>query len=516
MGMKKIKLLSSLLLICFFSTTSYAQNTTDVPMARNESHAGNGSKAAENIITVDFTNADIQSVLEVMAVKGDVNIVSAPDVEGVVNIQLRDVSWRSAFETILSTYGLIFEKDGNIYQVFSPASLEERQLEDVGTKVVTLEYATLEQVRSALSKTLSSTGQVESIEGTNQIVISDTSTNLRRARSLLEQIDVKMPQVLIDTRIVETELREGESMGLDWNLIARAAGGRRPTTFPFMRDAGNNWLDSRIKKAGLIPTGQTQILNTSTSTSTGAQSQSQDVDFPFEFGFPFVERDDFTFGTLDFSQMSVVFSMLESRKNTKVISNPRIVTLNHQSAVVQVGGETGIPTFERNETTGVFVVTGFEMRRFGIVLEVTPHISKKNEITVEIKPEITTPPIYQEITPGLAAPQFQTITAETSVMVHSGDTIVIGGLISDIEDDERSKVPYLHKIPILGWAFKAFSRDPNTNNKSETIFFVTVTLLDDVYNKKEMAAWKKRQEDYEAFRKESEDEFLEEEEEQKD
>jgi len=177
-----------------------------------------------------------------------------------------------------------------------------------------------------------------------------------------------------------------------------------------------------------------------------------------------------------------------------------------------VGGETGIPIFERNETTGIFVVSGFEMRRFGIVLEVTPHITKDNEITVEIKPEITGAVTYKQITPGLAAPEFTTITAETSVMIHSGDTIVIGGLISDIEDDNRSKVPFLHKIPVVGWAFKSLKKDPNANIKAETIFFVTVTLLDDVYNQEELDKWNQRQKEYEKFRKESEEEFLEEEE----
>ncbi len=169
----------------------------------------------------------------------------------------------------------------------------------------------------------------------------------------------------------------------------------------------------------------------------------------------------------------------------------------------------GIPLFERNETTGSFEVSDYENKRYGIVLNVTPHISKDNEITVNITPEITN---FLGFIPiggtNLASPQFETIQADTNVLVHSGDTVVIGGLISDNEDDDYNKVPYLHKIPLFGWLFKHMGKDPQANKKAETIFFVTVTLVDDVYNKTALEDYKKREAEYKSFKKESDGEFL--------
>jgi len=338
--MRKTHLIIPLIIFFFLATPILAESTQElaapapqatVPTVTPEKVKTKGR--VNGLITMDFTNADIHTVLKVLAMKGNVNIVASPDVVGVVTISLKDVKWKNAFETILSTYGYVYERDGNIYQVFSTAKLQEKQLEGLRSEVVTLEYATLDQVKAALEKVLSPVGQIESIQGTNQVVISDTPSKLKRAINLIESIDIKQPQVLVDARIIRTALTEGESLGLDWSIIAKASGARRPWNFPFTRDS-NSFLDSHLKKARLFPSGQTETLNTTTDTATGATATSEEVDFPVQFGFPYTLAEDFTMGTLDFSQMSVVFNMLKSRKNTKIISNPRILTLNHQSAVV--------------------------------------------------------------------------------------------------------------------------------------------------------------------------------------
>jgi type II secretory pathway component GspD/PulD (secretin) len=185
------------------------------------------------------------------------------------------------------------------------------------------------------------------------------------------------------------------------------------------------------------------------------------------------------------------------------------VVLNHQKARVQVGGEVGIPKFERNETTGSLEVSGFDPRNFGIVLNVVPHVTSNKEIRVDVQPEVTS---FLGFIPiggtNLASPQFETIVAKTDVMVNSGDTLVIGGLIGNDEDDSRSKVPYINRVPLLGWLFKSVRREPQQNRKTETIFFVTVTLVDKVFNQDAVKKWRKTQQDYDNFRKNSEEEFF--------
>ena len=455
---------------------------------------------AKDMISVDFNEADIQSVLKILALKGNVNIVASPDVKGTVTLQLKDVPWSSAFETIINTYGFSYEKKGNIYEVLTPASFKTRQ--DAGAvlkrEVFRLNYASLDQVTPALKKTLSKMASVESIAGTNQIVITDQASNMEAVRNLISRIDTRMPQVHIETKIIRTTLSNTEQMGIDWNPQVQLRGAARPMTFPF-KTKTNDFLQSETA------IGNTSSSTTIATTAGGGQNSATTTDFPFAKGFPYVSKDAFKFGTVDFNQFTLMFNMLSNRKSTKIISNPRIVVLNNQSAKIQVGDEIGIPKLERNETTGAFEISGFQPRNTGIVLNVTPHISEKSEVLLYVKPEVTKFVGFEKITDtNLTSPHFETVVAETTVLIHSGDTLVIGGLISDEDTDDKSRVPYLSNIPVAGWLFK---RTAPVKQRTETIFFITVVLADDAYNQKALDEWRKSQKAFQDDRKAAEDEF---------
>ena len=135
----------------------------------------------------------------------------------------------------------------------------------------------------------------------------------------------------------------------------------------------------------------------------------------------------------------------------------------------------------------------------------TPHISKDRDVQLKVRPEVTKFLGFQAITDSnLTSPQFETVVAETTVMVHSGDTLVIGGLISDEDAEAQNKVPYLSEIPLAGWMFKSHSP---SKVRTETIFFITVTLVDDVYNKKALEEWHKSQKNFAEYRKQGEKEL---------
>jgi type IV pilus assembly protein PilQ len=174
-------------------------------------------------------------------------------------------------------------------------------------------------------------------------------------------------------------------------------------------------------------------------------------------------------------------NLLETRVNTKVVSNPRIVVLNNQKASIQVGSDYPIPNFERNETTGSMEVSGYNYRQLGIVLNVTPHINSAEEILVDLKPEISSAGPLITFIPGaggLSAPSFNITKAMTQVLIRSGQTIAIGGLMSDSVGSTEDKVPYLGNIPLLGKLFRSKRQDAADNSKTETLFFVTVTTVD--------------------------------------
>jgi len=459
----------------------------------------------DELISVEFNEADIQSAFKILALKGNVNIVASPEVVGKVTMQLQDVPWMNAFETIVKTYGFSYEKKGNIYEILTPEALKARRAEAeiMAREVFSLDYAQIDQVTAALKKVLSDKAEVEPIVGTNQIVITDELGNMESIRALMKEIDTKLLQVHIETKIVRTTLNKGEKMGLDWNPSVGVQGSKRPTTFPFSPKSTGRFLSNK----SILPIGQTAAESTVSTTSGGGQNTETAQDFPTGVaqGFPFAQPEDFKFGTVDFNQFTVMFNMLSNRSSTKIISNPRIVVMNHQAAQIQVGNEIGIPKLERNETSGAFEVSGFESRNTGIVLNVTPHISKKKDVLMKVRPEVTKFLGFEPINDtNLTSPQFETVVAETTVIVHSGDTLVIGGLISDEDSESQNRVPYLSDIPVAGWMFK--SRNPS-KVRTETIFFITVTLVDDVYSKKAQDDWNQSQKAFDDYRKQADKEM---------
>lgn len=497
--MKKISFLLSLLMCFYFPVPIQAD---PVPAIQPTA-----APATEDLITLNFNQADIQSVFRILAMKGNVNIVAGPEITGEVTMQLQDVPWENAFKTIVRTYGYTYEKDGNIYYVLTPEAYLQSRTEGITTSVVTLQYANINQVAAALRSVVTGI-TIDMVEGSNQVLVTGTPTNLEAAEKVIQKIDTRQPQVHIDAKIVRTALAKGETLGINWNISASLRGSSIPTTFPFAEDPSSNRPGKFLQRFDYLPQGQTNQQTTANSTSGGGTSQTTgEQDFPQTHSFPFVEPDDFTFGTIDFSQFTAMLNMLKSRANTKIISNPRIVVLSHQDARVQAGREIGLPTFERNESTGSFEISGYEPRNDGIALNVTPHITNEGEILLTVRPELTRFLGFQEVIQGqnVLSPEFETTTAETEVMINSGDTLVIGGLISESETDARSKVPYLSRIPGLGWLFKHIS--PRTE-RSETIIFVTVTIADDVFNKESLEKWRQAEAEYEAFQKFNEEEFV--------
>ena len=232
------KILGLVVLSLFFQGTLRAEvpAAADAPaVAVTANQPVSSVEGSADAISVEFNEADIQSVLKILALKGNVNIVASPDVQGKVTMQLKDVPWLSAFETIVKTYGYSYERKGNIYQILTPESLKARQEESAVLlrEVFTLDYAAIDQVSAALKKTLSKTALVEPIAGTNQMVITDQASNMEAVKNLISRIDTKLPQVHIETKIVRTTLSSGEQMGINWNPQVELRGAKRPVTTPF-------------------------------------------------------------------------------------------------------------------------------------------------------------------------------------------------------------------------------------------------------------------------------------------
>jgi len=189
-------------------------------------------------------------------------------------------------------------------------------------------------------------------------------------------------------------------MGIQWQPTVSIKGAARPTTFPFT-SAGNSSLPASIQQ--FFPVVSSGAAGTAGTTIANAGDARN-----FPYIAPAVANQTFSFGTLDFSNFQATLNFLKSYANTKVVSNPRIVVLNNQTAHIQVGQQIPLPTYERNETTGSMQISGFSYRDTGVVLNVTPHINSSEEILVDLKPEVSSHDGDQNFGNNVVAPIFDT------------------------------------------------------------------------------------------------------------
>ncbi|MCK5012250.1 MAG: type IV pilus secretin PilQ [Candidatus Omnitrophica bacterium] len=421
------------MVVGLMATSVYAQQkatsqTTEAPVTQ------------EGNVSFDFRDADIQNVFRILSFKSGVNIVAGPEVTGVVTIKLDDVPWQRALEVILETYGYAYEKKGNIISVTTIENLKQRrenamllaEQEELETRIFTLNFSKASEIIESINKMKSERGSINFDERTNTVIVTDIHDRIELMAKVIDTLDTTTPQVLIESKIVETILNDTENLGVDWTVQATAAGAQRDTTWPFKRGGTEN------RYAG-------------------------DVDTPTTG----------TFGTLSFSAFQAVLELLKSRTDTNILSNPKIVTLDNKPAHIQVGTEYPIPSFGANSETGQLQTTGIEYQNIGINFQVTPHVNNAGFVTLELQPEVSTFAGEQSFQ-GINVPLIGTESVKTSVMVKDGDTLVIAGLITDELTDTMKKVPFFGDIPVLGLIFR---KSGKTIIKKDLIIFITPHII---------------------------------------
>jgi type IV pilus assembly protein PilQ len=427
--------------------------------AAQQAEAGQGAEpsAAEsesadaadsNLISLDFKEADLQQVLRIISLKSGVDIVSSPDVAGVVTMKLTNVPWEQALDIILRTYSLTYERKGNIVRVMTVDALANEAL---STEVFPLGYAKAENVPDIINEMLSDRGRVKFDARTNAVVVSDIPPVLFQIKQVVERIDQPEQQVLIETRIVETKLEKEENLGIDWSdsvSISQSATSLG-TSFPFVADAtmgtaGDDFLASPITKATAI-----------------------------------------TLGTLTGPALAVTINALKERTDTRVVSNPTLAVMNNQEAKIHIGEEFPVPSFSVNPSTGNTTISGFDSKTLGTVLKVTPHVNLNREVLVDLEPQIIAFLANTTFSTGgtasVSLPRFTTQTVKTQVRVLDGETIAIGGLVKETDIFAETKVPFLSEIPIIGLLFSSgqrFGGGTNPALKQDLLIFLTVKLMD--------------------------------------
>jgi len=181
-------------------------------------------------VTVNFKGADIRTVLAYLSEVSGMDIVPSPEVTGTVNLKLSNKPWKVALDIIVRNYGFAYEKDGDIIRV---VTVERLKQEELATQAFNLNYGKAKEVMTSIKEMVSSRGKVMYDERTNIVLVTDIPTNIYNIGQIIDKLDKKTNQVLIEARIIETVLSDSEKLGIDWNIKFSVSGAKRPTTIPF-------------------------------------------------------------------------------------------------------------------------------------------------------------------------------------------------------------------------------------------------------------------------------------------
>jgi type IV pilus assembly protein PilQ len=430
------------------------------------------------LVSLDFQDADIRSVLKVLAFKSGVNIVAAPDVTGVVNIELKDVPWQKALEVILSTYGYGFDRKDNIITVMSIDNLKKYREDTISlesqeplvSKTYYLSFGKAEDVMKIIDKMTSKRGFINFDERTNAIIVRDLESNIELISGVIKSLDTITPEVMIETKVIETDLNNSDTLGIDWVLQASINGGSAVTTFPFTPSGG---IFGSGGSGTFFPAAHSfsnfSMPSGSSSGSSGSSGSGSST-----------SSSPFTYGTINASTLSATLAALSTHQNTRTLSNPRVVTLDNEKVTFNVGLQYPMPQYSFNASTGQQQISGYTFTPIGINFEVTPHVNNAGWITLDLHPDISA--IDQLVTLQQASstsapvqiPELSDRTIQTKVMVANGKTLVIAGLISDTKNVSVDKVPFLGDIPWLG---KLFTSKNTTVTKTELLIFLTPHII---------------------------------------
>ncbi len=391
----------------------------------------------ERIIkSLSLYDADLLAVLRFLSEYSGRNIVASAGVKGtMVNVQLRDVTWQQALEIILKINHLAALEEEECIRILSVSELHSSELElqkylqdkedliGLEHRIIPVENATAREVRESLGSVLSKRGRIDIDARTNSLIVTDVPENLDLIARLVQELDLKTPQITISAKLFEVDSRALFELGIDWSIMHEDFG----TT--------------------ARPTGradQTTIGNVSEAIGT------------------FTYSDLVTWDSENFD-LDVWLATMVSDNKAEILAHPEITTLDNKQATILMGQE--IPLKVLDEAGNVLT----ELTQVGTQLTVTPHVTGENTILLDLAPERSS----YEVDPG-AGIIINTQRAQTSVVVKDGQTVVIGGLTTQDTRRLDKGLPLLKDIPLLGYLFR-YTREEVV--KSDLVIFVTPHIV---------------------------------------
>lgn len=431
-------------------------------------------------ISLDFKDADIHNIFRLIAEVSNLNIITSEEVKGKITIRLVDVPWDQALDVILTTKNLIKIEEGNVLRITTLESVrkdsEEKQkaeelliksretklkLEEPGKKIIKVNYAKASELQKLLLERkegkgfLSPQGSVKADERTNTLIIQDIRSNLEEIEQLVKELDSPTPQVLIEARIVQANTTFARTLGVQWGGSYNQTSDSRW----FWGLTGNN--PSATAGWGFTP-----------SATPGAgvpliMPSNFVVNFPASTSNTPAGGMGISFGKLSGSliNLDLRLQLGETDNQTKVIARPKLATLDNKEAFIKQGEKIPYETTSQAGTQVQFIDAVLS-------LKVVPHVTPDGSILMKVS--VTRDARGTFRSPVNQVPSIDNREASTEVLVHDGETLVIGGIYESEKSLTETGIPWLRQIPILGWLFKS---QETVNQKKELLIFITPTIL---------------------------------------
>ncbi len=404
-------------------------------------------------LSFDFKDADIKNILRLIAEVSNFNIITGDDVTGKISMRLVDVPWDQALDVILQAKSLGMTKVGNVIRIAPleslkkdvQAELESRRakekLEDLVTDLIPVNYATAKEILPQLKGILSDRGDIKVDDRTNILIVKDIPRNIASAKDLVKSLDTKTPQVLIEARIVQADLTFQRDLGISWGFMARGVGEKRDTTV-----GGGTGSTSDLRGTTV---NTRKLVNLPTASTAGL----------LEFLF----TSDYGLKNLD-----IAISAYENNGDVKVISSPKIATLDNKEASVEQGLRIPYTKLTSDGTpTEDFIEANLK-------LIVSPHVTNDGHIKMSIKVKKDEPNYDNKSTYG--TPSIDKKEAVTEVLVKDNAVVVIAGIYTIKKDGSSTGVPLFSKIPIFGWLFK---KETKKDERRDLLIFISPKILKD-------------------------------------
>ncbi len=426
---------------------------------------GGGEKQYKGTpITLDFSGADLRSVLRYFNEISGLNIIIDPSVPATpIDVVLRDVPWDQAFETLLKTHKLGYVAEGTIVRIAPLSVLAEEEGDrrklaeakalagDLRVQTFSLSYAKAGDLSPLLVKSaLSQRGQIQVDARTNTIIITDLPDRLQTVSALLGALDRPEPQVEVEARVVQTTREFAKALGVQWGLNGRVTPGIGNTTglaFP-----NNGTLNGR--------TGANNTPNDNRATANDTTGTVVNLPVPGA-----TSGIGLAMGAINGAfNVDVALTALERSGKGRILSTPRLTTQNNVAAEVTQGIQIPIQTVANNTVTVSF-------KDAALTLQVTPQITSANTVIMQITLENATPDFSRQVN---GIPPIDTQRARTQVQVDDGATTIIGGIFVSQEQISNERTPGLYRLPLLGWLFK---RDTTSDESRELLIFITPRII---------------------------------------